>query len=132
MAAASEHGGVVTNGMSSYIRSGKNANCAVAVSVLPDDFGGTVAGAINFQRRIESAAFDIGGRGYAAPCQSVGSFLGRAGCRNTIGDVEPTYMMGNVTFTDVGRVFPEFVTESLKAGIADFGKNCTALTLTMH
>lgn len=122
VAAASEHGGVVTNGMSSYIRSGKNANCAVAVSVLPDDFGGTVAGAINFQRRIESAAFDIGGRGYAAPCQSVGSFLGRAGCRNTIGDVEPTYMMGNVTFTDVGRVFPEFVTESLKAGIADFGK----------
>ena len=90
--------------------------------MLPDDFGGTVAGAINFQRRIESAAFDIGGRGYAAPCQSVGNFLGRAGCRNTIGDVEPTYMMGNVTFTDVGRVFPEFVTESLKAGIADFGK----------
>ena len=122
VAAASEHGGVVTNGMSSYIRNGKNANCAVAVSVLPDDFGGTVAGAINFQRRIESAAFDIGGRGYAAPCQSVGNFLGRAGCRNTIGDVEPTYMMGNVTFTDVGRVFPEFVTESLKAGIADFGK----------
>ena len=122
VAAASEHDGVVTNGMSSYSRSGKNANCAVAVSVLPDDFGGTVAGAIDFQRRIERAAFDIGGRGYAAPCQSVGSFLGRAGCRNAIGTVEPTYMGGNVKFTEVGRVFPQFVTESLKAGIADFGR----------
>lgn len=122
VAAASEHGGVVTNGMSSYSRNGKNANCAVAVSVLPNDFGGTVAGAIDFQRRIERAAFDIGGKEYAAPCQSVGSFLGRAGSKNAIGAVEPTYMSGNVAFTDVERVFPEFIADSLRVGITDFGK----------
>ena len=122
VAAASEHGGVVTNGMSSYLRNGQNANCAVAVSVLPEDFGGTVSGAVEFQRRIERAAFHAGGGTYAAPCQSVGSFLERPGCRNAEQSVKPTYMNGNVVFTEIGSIFPDFVSDALKIGISDFDK----------
>ena len=121
VAAASERDGVVTNGMSIYSRDGKNSNCAVAVSVLPEDFGGTVGGAIDFQRRIEKAAFAAGGGNYAAPCMTMGSFLGKS-AKNDIGGVVPTYMNGNVRFTDMENIFPRFVTESLKAGFCDFDK----------
>lgn len=121
VAAASEHGGVVTNGMSSYSRDGKNANCAVAVSVLPEDFGGTVSGAIDFQRRIERAAYAAGGGNYTAPCQSMGSFLGK-GTKNDVGGISPTYMDGNVAFTELEKIFPSFITDSLRTGFCDFDK----------
>lgn len=119
-AAASERGGVVTNGMSCHARNGRNANSAVCVSVLPADFGGTVDGGEAFVRNIEQAAYRLGGESYFAPAQTVGSFL--KGSDNRIGAVAPTYMDGRVTLTDISKVFPEFVPEALSAALTDFDK----------
>lgn len=121
MAAASEEHGVVTNGMSYRDRGGDNANAALAVSVLPEDYGATPAGAISFQRQLERKAFEVGGRSYAAPMQKVGDFL-NGSVSDKIGRVKPTYMNGNVTAADMRTVLPEFVTDLLSKGIVNFGK----------
>ncbi len=75
VAAASEAGGVVVNGMSAHARDGKNANAAVAVSVNCEDYGNTPMGAIDFVRRIERAAYAAGGADYSAPTCLMGDFL---------------------------------------------------------
>lgn len=121
MAAASEQGGVVTNGMSRYARDGKNANAAVAVSVLPSDFGCSAKGAINFQRELEKRAFICGGSNYYAPSESVGDFLGTFKGTDP-SDVLPTYMDGKVKITDLNGFLPPFVSEFLKMGLRNFGK----------
>ena len=121
VAAASENGGVVTNGMSDHERSGKNANSAIAVSVLPEDYGGDINGAVAFQRNIERRAFGVGGGDYSAPAQTVGRFLG-ATRHERFGIVEPTYMGGKVVISDFDGIFPEFVLESLKEGLYDFDR----------
>ena len=121
MAAASEEGGVVTNGMSRYARDGKNANAAIAVSVLPTDFGGSVKGAIDFQRELERQAFICGGKNYYAPAETVGDFIsGFKGTQPSL--ITPTYMDGKVNITDLNSVLPSFVAEFLKMGICNFGK----------
>ena len=112
VAAASEAGGTVTNGMSRYARDGENINGALLVNVTPADFGGSgpLAG-IAFQRRLEAAAFALGGGGFAAPAQRIGDFLA---CRPSSGPgrVRPTYRPG-VRFTDLRRCLPPFVAEAL-------------------
>ncbi len=119
VAGASEEGGVVVNGMSKHARNGVNSNSAIAVSVLPDDYGNTPRGAIEFQRRIERAAFAEGGSDYAAPIMTVGDFLGgRSGSEPT--DVIPTYREGRVRTGDFARVLPSFVCEELRHGILSF------------
>lgn len=121
VAAASEEGGVVTNGMSRRARDGRNANAAIAVSVLPADYGASPAQAIAFQRSLERAAFAAGGGTYAAPCQTVGDFLtGRAGTVPT--RVLPTYRGGDVVMTDLRKILPSFVTSMLEIGITEFGR----------
>lgn len=120
VAATSEAGGVVTNGMSRHSRAGKNANSAVCVSVLPEDFGGTVDGGENFVRNIERRAYAVGGGNYYAPVQMVGAFI--KGKENKIGSVLPTYMDGNVNFTDISGVFPDFVSSSLRSALSDFDR----------
>ena len=75
VAAASEEGGVVVNGMSSYARDGKNANSAVCVSVRPEDYGNTPERAIEYQRRLERAAYTAGGSDYRVPLQTLGDFF---------------------------------------------------------
>ena len=120
MAAASEEGGVVTNGMSRYARDGKNANAAVAVSVLPSDFGGDPMKAIEFQRNLEKIAYKAGGGSYAAPCQLMKDFYdGRKG--PVKGNVKPSYMNGNVVSADFNGLLPSFVGEMLKVGFRRFG-----------
>ncbi len=120
MAATSEEGGVVTNGMSRYARDGKNANAAVAVSVLPEDFGGDPMKAIEFQRKLEKAAYNAGGGGYAAPCQLMKDFCdGRKG--SIKGNIKPSYMNGNVTPCNFDEILPPFVTDMLKLGFKRFG-----------
>lgn len=120
MAAASEEGGVVTNGMSRYARDGKNANAAVAVSVLPSDFGGDPMKAIEFQRNLEKIAYKAGGGSYAAPCQLMKDFYdGRKGPIK--GNVKPSYMNGNVVSADFNGLLPSFVGEMLKVGFRRFG-----------
>ncbi len=114
VASASEKDTIVTNGMSYSDRGGKNANSAVLVSVTPDDFKSDdpLAG-MYFQREIEKKAY-ITGNGNA-PCQTVGSFLGKC-AKNTPSEVLPTYKK-NVCFTDLSNVFPDFITESMREGL---------------
>ena len=116
VAAASEEGGVVTNGMSVFARDGKNANSALLVGVEPDDFGGDdpLAG-VRFQRRWEQAAFQLGGGDYRAPAQRVGDFL-RGVKSVSCGDVEPTYRPG-VTYTSLDECLPRFVTETMRLAL---------------
>ncbi len=121
VAAASEEGGVVTNGMSRRARDGRNANAAIAVSVLPVDYGNTPAGAIDFQRKLERSAFVFAGSDYSAPVQTVGDLLsGRCGTEPT--RVTPTYMDGRVTPCDLTKILPSFITDMLKKGLPVFGR----------
>jgi len=121
VAAASEEGGVVTNGMSHHARDGRNANAAIAVSVHPSDYGATPAAAIEFQRSLERAAFAAGGSRYAAPCQTFGDFIG-----NKHGTqpkrVMPSYRNGDVVMTDLHSILPPFITSMLAEGITVFGR----------
>ncbi len=122
VAAASEEGGVVVNGMSRYARDGKNANAAVCVSVRPEDYGETPIQAIAFQRQIERAAYRAGGGDYTAPLQTVGDFLadreGREPSR-----ILPTYRDGRVRLTNLGKVLPDFVCRELKRGLLSFERS---------
>ena len=115
VAAASEKNAVVTNGMSYSARSGENANSALLVSVTPKDLNGDVLGAIEFQRKLERKAFELGGRNYFAPVQLVGDFLVDKGSKQ-LGDIIPTYTPG-VTPTDLRECLDDFIVESLKDGL---------------
>ncbi|MBQ2955449.1 MAG: FAD-binding protein [Clostridia bacterium] len=116
VAAASEEGGVVTNGMSVFARDGENANSALLVGVEPEDFGGDdpLAG-VRFQRTWEKLAFEMGGGNYHAPAQRVGDFLKNTPSKDA-GDVEPTYRPG-VTYTNLSKCLPEFVHETMREAI---------------
>ena len=126
VAAASEEGGVVVNGMSRYKRDGVNSNSAVAVSVKLSDIepvdGSAVLGAIAFQRSIEMKAFSEGGSDYRVPVQTVGDFLKmKEGSKP--GRIMPTYMGGDrYKLSDVDRIFPEFITDALRYGILSFDR----------
>lgn len=120
VAAASEAGGVVTNGMSNFLRNGENSNSAVLVGVGPDDFGNGVLGGIEFQRRLERKAFELGGRNYSAPAQNVEDFVSGRGSISLCG-VKPTYRPG-VAPSDFRELFPEFIYEGLRAGLLEFDK----------
>ncbi|MBQ8207725.1 MAG: hypothetical protein IJZ89_03215 [Clostridia bacterium] len=120
VAAASEEGGVVVNGMSRFARDGKNANSAVAVSVRIEDYGGSVMGAIEFQRNIERAAFNAGGSDYSVPVQTFGDFIeGKALTEPK--RIMPTYMGGGkFKVAELGALLPRFITSELKRGITGF------------
>lgn len=121
MAASSERGGVVTNGMSDRARDGENANSALMVQLRYSDFphDGITAG-IDYQRALERKAFALGGGDYRAPAQTVGDFL-KGGDGGKAGAVIPTYPRG-VTFAPLTELFPRYVTDPLKAAIKDIGK----------
>ncbi|RYD34835.1 MAG: hypothetical protein EOP86_10005, partial [Verrucomicrobiaceae bacterium] len=121
VAAASEPGGLVTNGMSSYARAESNANAGFMVDVQPADYGGEgpLAG-IEFQRHWERRGFAAGGGGYMAPVQTVGDFLaGRATRR--LGGVQSSYRPG-VTPGDLRECLPDFVIQTLRAAIPAIDK----------
>ncbi|MBQ7321339.1 MAG: NAD(P)-binding protein [Clostridia bacterium] len=121
MAAASEEGGVVVNGMSRHARDGVNANSAVAVSVFREDYGNTPQGAIEYQRGLERAAFCMGGEDYTAPAQTMGDFL--AGKRGTEPSrVMPSYRGGQVRMCDLGALLPPYITENLRRGFLSFDR----------
>ena len=121
VAAASEPGGVVTNGASLHTRDGINANAALLVNVNPDDLPGVdpLAG-IALQRRCEQAAFELGGGSYRAPAQLVGDFLKRRPSSGSAA-IEPTYPLG-VTWTDISPCLPTHIEETLRAGIPALGR----------
>lgn len=121
IAAASEEGGVVTNGMSMHARNGINSNSAVCVSITPNDFeSDSPLSGIDFQRKLEKAAFVSGGSDYSAPVQTVGDFLG--GTRGTKPDiVKPSYPIG-YNLVDFCDILPDFITNTLKDSMPAFAK----------
>lgn len=120
VAAASETGRVVTNGMSLYARASGVANAALLVQVRPEDFGGGVLGGIAFQREYEAAAFRLAGGDYRAPVQSVGDFLrGTAGSRDFC--VAPTYRPG-VAPCRFDDCLPPFLVRTLRDALPVFDK----------
>jgi uncharacterized FAD-dependent dehydrogenase len=116
VAASSERGGVVTNGMSSYARAEANANAGFMVDVSPEDYGGGgVLAGLAFQRQWEQRAFAAGGGDYRAPVQTIGDFLaGRA--TKHLGGVPASYEPG-VAPSDLRECLPPFVVATLKEAI---------------
>ncbi|MBW4023441.1 MAG: NAD(P)/FAD-dependent oxidoreductase [Proteobacteria bacterium] len=127
VAAASEPGHVVTNGMSQYSRAERNANAGIVVGVTPADYpGGPLAG-IAFQRHWERQAFIAGGGTYAAPAQRVGDFLeGRPS--TSLGDVIPSYKPG-VTPTDLSACLPDYAIAAIREAIPAFDRQIRGFAL---
>ncbi|MBK8481325.1 MAG: hypothetical protein IPL40_09135 [Proteobacteria bacterium] len=124
VAAASERGGVVTNGMSQYSRAERNANAALVVGIDPSDFPGDAAvdplAGLALQRHWEARAFEAGGRSYAAPAQKVGDFL--AGRPSTeLGSVQPSYTPG-VRLTDLASCLPDYALAALREALRAFDR----------
>lgn len=121
VAAASEEGRLVVNGMSEYARDSENANSALLVQVGPEDFpSDNVLAGVEFQRRIEEKAFKAGGGDYSAPIQRLGDFMeGRVSEKE--GEVHHSYRPGT-RFADLNDVLPEFVCDSIKEAIPSLGR----------
>lgn len=121
VAATSEEGCVVTNGMSQYSRAERNANSGLVVDIHPErDYpGGPLAG-IDFQRHWERLAYVAGGSNYTAPAQRLGDFL--AGQPSSaLGTIEPSYRPG-VRMTDLAPCLPDYVVETIREAIPVFGR----------
>ncbi|MUG77208.1 NAD(P)/FAD-dependent oxidoreductase [Commensalibacter melissae] len=121
IAAASEEGGIVTNGMSQYSRAERNANAAIVVGVKPErDYAGHPLAGIAFQRDLERKAFQMGGANYKAPVQRVEDFLlGRA--TQTLGSVVPSYKPG-VEPDDLAEILPSFVINGIREALPAFNR----------
>ena len=127
LAAASELETVVTNGMSQYGRSAVNANSAVVCEVNPRDYpDGPLAG-IDFQRRWEKLAFDVGGKNYHAPAQLVVDFLADRPS-SALGAVEPTYQPG-VQPADLKACLPGFVVASIREALLAFNRKIKGFSM---
>lgn len=121
VAATSEEGSVVTNGMSEYMRDGRNSNAAFLVSVTPADFpDSTALGGFALQREIERRAFIAGGSDFSAPITTMGDFLERKE-PTTLGALTPTYPVGTA-LSAPENYLPDYITDSLRGAIYDFDK----------
>ena len=121
VAAASEEGRVVTNGMSQYSRAEFNANSGLVVDIDPErDFPGSPLAGIALQRELEERAFVAGGSNYKAPGQKLGDFLAKRPSSD-LGEVTPSYQPG-VTPTDLAEVLPDFVVDALREALPVFGR----------
>jgi len=121
VAATSEPERVVTNGMSQYSRNERNANAGIVVGISPEqDFPGNPLAGVELQERLESLAFDLGGRDYCAPGQQVGDFL--QGIASTgFGAVQPSYKPG-VKPTDLAPLLPDYAIEAIREALPAFGR----------
>jgi len=118
VAATSEPGRVVTNGMSQYSRNERNANSGIVVGITPADYPGHVLAGIEFQRRWESRAYEAGGGDYFAPAQCVGDFLaGRPSA--ALGEVVPSYTPG-VRATDLSDCIPDYAVAAIREALPAF------------
>ena len=121
VAAASEPGRLVTNGMSQYSRDERNANSAIVVSITPEvDYPGDPLAGIAFQRHWEERAFAVGGGTYAAPVQRIDDFLA-ARPSTRLGDVAPSYTPA-VHPTDIAACLPAFAVEAMREAIPAFDR----------
>ena len=121
VAATSETGRVVTNGMSQYSRNERNANAGIVVGIDPaQDFpGGPLAG-VELQEQLESTAFELGGQNYCAPGQLVGDFI-RDVPSKKLGAIEPSYKPG-VTLGDLSLALPSYAIDAIREALPAFGK----------
>ena len=130
VAAASETGGVVVNGMSLYQRDSGVANSALVVNVGPADFGADPLAGVAFQRTYEQLAFAAGGKNYTAPAQTVASFLAGTAPVLTGTDqsvVAPSYLPGVRAYA-LEKVLPAYVSSTLKLGLVAFGRKLEGFT----
>ncbi|MDO8810410.1 MAG: NAD(P)/FAD-dependent oxidoreductase [Gallionella sp.] len=127
VAAASEAGRVVTNGMSQYSRNERNANSGIVVGVSPEDYPGNPLAGIAFQRRWESRAFELGGENYHAPGQLVGDFLAGRPSRS-FGAVRPSYMPG-VQLCDLSSALPDYAIAAIREALPAFAKQIMGFDL---
>jgi uncharacterized FAD-dependent dehydrogenase len=131
VAAASEDGRLVTNGMSQYSRHERNANAGIVVGVTPEDFPADarvnpLAG-IAFQRHWEEKAFIAGGASWFAPCQLVSDFL-KDQPSTALGSVIPSYKPG-VTPTDLNLCLPEYATIAMREALQAFGRQIQGFSM---
>jgi uncharacterized protein len=127
VAAASEPGRVVTNGMSQYSRNERNANSGIVVGITPADYPGHPLAGITFQRRWEERAFEAGGETYAAPAQRVGDFLALRGS-TSLGKVVPSYKPG-VRLTDLATCLPDFAVAAIREALPAFDRQIKGFAL---
>lgn len=120
VAATSELESVVTNGMSQYSRSERNANSAIVVGISPEDFNDDPLQGIELQRQLERNAYILGGSNYDAPAQCVGDFLAGTN-KGTSGDIEPSYKP-NVKITDLSASLPPYAIEAIREALPAFNK----------
>ena len=121
VAATSEEGRVVTNGMSQYSRNERNANAAIVVGISPEqDFPDHPLAGIDLQRELESLAYKLGGENYNAPAQLVGDFLNNRPSTE-LASVTPSYKPG-ITLGDLSKALPEFAIEAIREAIPAFDK----------
>lgn len=118
VAATSEPGRVVTNGMSQYSRNERNANSGIVVGISPADYPGNALAGIDFQRQWESRAFELGGGDYSAPGQLVGDFVAARPSRQ-LGDVMPSYKPG-VLLGDLSTALPTYAIEAIREALPAF------------
>ncbi len=127
VAAASEAGRVVTNGMSQYSRAERNANAGIVVGITPADYPGTPLAGIAYQRHWEEQAFGAGGGTYAAPVQRVGDFL--AGRPSTaLGAVIPSYKPA-ITPTDLSACLPDYAISAIREAIPAFDRQIAGFAM---
>ena len=128
VAATSEPGRVVTNGMSQYSRNERNANSGIVVGIEPSDYPGHPLAGIAFQRHWEEQAFSAGGSSYAAPVQLVGDFI--AGRSSTaMGTVLPSYKPGT-NLTDLRSCLPEYAAEAIREALPAFEKQIRGFAMS--
>ncbi len=128
VAATSESGHVVTNGMSQYSRNERNANAGIVVGITPADYPGHPLAGIEFQRRWEAAAFDAGGRDYRAPAQRVGDFLAQRPS-TSLGSIAPSYTPG-VRMTDVAQCVPDYAAAAIREALPAFDKQLKGFAMS--
>ena len=121
VAATSEEGRVVTNGMSQYSRNERNANAAIVVGIEPEkDYPGSPLAGIELQEKLEEKAFELGGSDYNAPAQLVGDFI-RGKPSSEFGQVEPSYKPG-IKLGDLHQALPEYAIRAIQEALPEFGK----------
>ena len=120
VAATSEPGRVVTNGMSQYSRNERNANSGIVVGISPADYPGHPLAGIDFQRELESRAYELGGSNYDAPGQLVGDFIANKPS-TTLGSVTPSYKPG-VALGDLNPSLPTYAIDAIREALPAFDK----------
>jgi uncharacterized FAD-dependent dehydrogenase len=128
VAATSEEGHVVTNGMSQYSRNERNANSAIVVGIDPErDYPSHVLAGIDLQIELEKRAYELGGKNYNAPAQLVGDFLNNK-ASTELASVTPSYKPG-VSLGDLSLALPEFAITAIREAIPEFEKQIKGFSM---